>query len=95
VHLHEVAQLPVGGLLDRAHLATAGVVDEDVDPAEPQDGVGDGDAGGVGDVQGGRDRAARVGGDQVVEGLRPAGGGDDGVACGQRRLGDRLDKASL
>ena len=76
-------------LLEVAGVEVAGVVDEHVDPAEPFDGRGDRGLGGcrAGDVE--------LSGEQIVvlaerllHCVGVAAGCDDGVAGGERRLGE-------
>jgi len=89
VQLEQVAQLPVGRLLERADLRASRVVDEYVQPSEEIDDLPN-DLPvtlGVGDVELDWVESARVLAGQFVQPLHPAGGPDDGVACGEGRLG--------
>ncbi len=97
VQVEQRTQLGVGGLLGRADVAAAGVVDQHVDPAVavgqiPHRGL---DAEGVGDVQRQCFDLVGVRGDQVVERCDAAGGRDDDVPGGDRRLGDRSPESAV
>ena len=78
-----------GEFLEEPGVEVAGVVDEDVDAAEPLDGGGHGRLGvlGTGDVE--LDDEQFVGlAERPGHGVGVAAGRDDGVACGERRLHD-------
>ena len=83
-------------VLDRGEVRVAGVVDDDVDAAEALAAGGDRGlrGGGVGDVEGEGEDLVGVGGDEVVELLGPAGGGDELVAGVEDGLGDRAAEAA-
>ena len=77
-------------LLDRAHVAVAGVVDQHVDAAEGALGFldGGGDRVGIGDVELQRDRLAVFALDEIGDRLRIAGGGDEAEAVRQGGAGE-------
>ena len=83
-------------VLDRGEVGVAGVVDDDVEAAEALAPGGDRGLGGgrVGDVEGEGEDPVGVGGDEVVERLGVAGGGDELVAGVEHGLGDRAAEAA-
>jgi hypothetical protein len=89
VRLQLRADLVLRQLLDHAEVAVAGVVDDDVEPAEAgRRGLDGGEAGrAVGDVQGEREHGVAVTLGEVVERGQIAGSRGDSVAslqCGLR-----------
>jgi hypothetical protein len=91
VRLQLVADVGLAQLLDEAEVAVAGVVDDDVEPAEALVRLLDGcDVRvAVGDVEGDRQQPVAVGLDEVVEGRGVTGGRGNVVApleCGGRPL---------
>jgi hypothetical protein len=95
MHVHDRTQLLVGGLLDRADLAAAGVVDEHIDAAEVANGLLDdlGVVPRVGDVQGHRAHARAAGGDERAQRPEPPCSRDHRVARCQGGAGDRQAQA--
>ena len=91
VRLELAADVGLAHLLDEAEVAVAGVVDDDVEPAEAIVRLLHGGEVrvAVGDVEGDRQDRVAVGLDEVVEGGGVAGGRGDVVAsleCGDRPL---------
>jgi hypothetical protein len=82
--------------LDGRDVGVASVVDDDVEPAEPLARLVDGRprGGGVGDIQGQRVSAIRVGRDEVVQLLWPACGGGDSIARLERGPRQRSPEAA-
>ena len=94
VHLEQRPQLVVGRLLDRPHLRAAGVVHEDVDPAEVLDRVIDraDPLVRVGDVQ--THRVHPVIGGEIAQLARIPRGRDDAIAAVQSGLGQSAAEAA-
>ena len=87
VGLELAAEILLRCRLDRRHVGVARVVDDHVDAAEVLARLVQGvdDEGGIDDVERQREDAVSESGDQLVELLGPAGGGDDLVARTQCR----------
>ena len=83
----------IAGLLQRGMAAVARVVDQHIDAAEPFQGFGDGvsNAGLIGHVQAGDQRAFQVG--QIACVFRPAHGGGDVPPVGLKGLGRQTANA--
>ncbi len=92
-----VAQFPLGQLLDRADLGVAGVVHDDVEPAEVLFGLlhGREDGGPVGHVQFQREDGVAVGVGQFLEGGGAPGGGGDLVTARQGGLDEVAAEAAV
>ena len=90
VGLHLRAELGVGRLLDRAHRSVAGVVDEDVDAAEPPDRRGDRrfGVGGNGHVELVHEDPVRCAGGERLELADRPRGRNDVVAAIERVAGE-------
>jgi hypothetical protein len=95
MQLEQVTQLLLGRLLQGADLGASGVVDEHVDATVPGDEVID-HTGGVHirDIEGQCLGLPRVGGDQLLQGLRSPGRRNDTVSAAQRRSGDSAPEAA-
>ncbi len=91
VQVHEIAQLAVARLLHGPDQPHPRVVDDHVDPAVPEHRVRHDvrDARRIGDIQLHGDGTVGMSGHQVVQRLRPAGRGDDGVPGREGGGGDR------
>jgi hypothetical protein len=91
----EPLDVVVVAFLDGGAVAVAGVVDQDVDPAEALLSLGDGrgDLRGVGDVERQRERGVGVGVGEVLDLGRVACGDDDIQATVKRCVGQRAAEA--